>query len=111
VIIPWSVLGLIAPSYLLTQYATKTLFDIDELIIAVFSVVDKYLTPLLQCSPPRRKGAAPALSDSEVLPLEIVGGFLGHHGEARIWRYFRHHWHAWFPHLPDWTLLNGPMIL
>ncbi|MGD1931136.1 MAG: IS982 family transposase [Leptolyngbyaceae cyanobacterium] len=79
------------------------MFDIDEFIIAVFLVVDRYLTPLLQYSPPRRKGAAPALSDSEVLTLEIVGEFLGHHDDARIWRYFHHHWHAWFPGLPDRT--------
>ena len=32
------------------------MFDIDEFIIAVFLVVDRYLTPLLQYSPPRRKG-------------------------------------------------------
>lgn len=79
------------------------MFDIDEFIIAVFLVVDNYLTPLLQHSPPRRKGAAPALSDSEVLTLEIVGEFLGYHDDVRIWRYFFHHWHAWFPDLPDRT--------
>ena len=79
------------------------MFDIDEFIIAVFWVVDTYLTPLLQHSPPRSKGAAPALSDSEVLTLEIVGEFLGHHDDARIWRYFYHHWHTWFPGLADRT--------
>ena len=41
------------------------MFDIDELIIAVFLVVDRYLTPILQRHPPRSQGAAPALSDSE----------------------------------------------
>ncbi|MGD1929413.1 MAG: hypothetical protein ACFB12_10925 [Leptolyngbyaceae cyanobacterium] len=51
------------------------MFDVDEFIIAVFLVVDTYLTPLPQRSPPRSKGAAPALSDSEVLTLEIVGEF------------------------------------
>ena len=79
------------------------MYDIDEFIIAVFLVVDNYLTPLLQHSPPRRKGAAPALSDSEVLTLEIVGEFLGHHDDTRIWRYFYHHWYAWFPDLPNRT--------
>ena len=79
------------------------MFDIDEFIIAVFLVVDSYLTPLLQLHPPRRKGAAPALSDSEVLTLEIVGEFLGHHDDAKIWRYFRQHGQAWFPGLSDRT--------
>lgn len=80
------------------------MFDIDEFIIAVFLVVDNYLTPLLQKHPPRRKGAAPALSDSEVLTLEIVGEFLGHHDDAKIWSYFRQHWQAWFPGLSDRTI-------
>ena len=79
------------------------MFDIDEFIIAVFLVVDTYLTPILQHSPPRSKGASPALSDSEVLTLEIVGEFLGHHDDARLWRYFYHHWHEWFPDLPNRT--------
>ncbi len=79
------------------------MFDIDEFIITVFLVVDTYLTPLLQRHPPRSKGAAPVLSDSEVLTLEIVGEFLGHHDDAKIWRYFRQHWHAWFPGLSDRT--------
>lgn len=79
------------------------MFAIDEFIIAVFLVVDTYLPPLLQCHPPRLKGAAPKLSDSEVLTLEIVGEFLGHHDDVKIWRYFHQHWHDWFPHLRDRT--------
>jgi hypothetical protein len=75
--------------------------DIDEFIIAVFLVVDSALTPILQRHPPRRKGAAPALSDSEALTLEIVGEFLGHHDDAKIWRYFHQPWQAWFPGLSD----------
>ena len=57
-------------------------------------MVDSYLTPLLQRHPPRSKGAVPALSDSEVLTLEIVGEFFDHHNGAKIWRYFRQQWQA-----------------
>ncbi|MGF1461490.1 MAG: hypothetical protein ACFBSG_21005 [Leptolyngbyaceae cyanobacterium] len=75
------------------------MFDIEEFIIAVFITVEVHLDTLLRRYPPRHKGFAPGLSDSEVLTLEIVGEFLGHHRDTAIWRYFRRHWHAWFPGL------------
>jgi len=75
------------------------MFNIDEFIIAVYLCVDAHLESLLALYPPRRRGFAPALSDSEVLTLEIVGELLGHHNDSAIWQYFRRHWHAWFPGL------------
>jgi len=75
------------------------MFDIEEFIIAVFVTVDAHLEMLLKLHPPRSKGFAPGLSDSEVLTLEIVGEFLGHHSDTAIWSYFRRHWQPWFPTL------------
>ena len=75
------------------------MLDIEEFIITVFLMVDAHLSALLTRYPPRSKGFAPRLSDSEVLTLEIVGEFLGHHGDSAIWSYFRRHWRSWFPGL------------
>jgi hypothetical protein len=75
------------------------MFNIDEFIIAVYLCVDAHLESLLTLYPPRSRGFAPGLSDSEVLTLEIVGEFLGHHNDSAIWQYFRRHWQAWFPGL------------
>lgn len=47
----------------------------------------------------RPRGFCPKLTDSEVITLEIVGEYLGKDQDKGIWRYFRNHWHAWFPNL------------
>ncbi|NEQ44930.1 MAG: IS982 family transposase [Leptolyngbya sp. SIOISBB] len=79
------------------------MFDIEEFIIAVFLTIEARLKGLLTLYPPRCRGFAPRLSDSEVLTLEIVGECLGHHRDSDLWRYFHTHWHAWFPGLKDRT--------
>jgi IS5 family transposase len=79
------------------------MFDIEEFIIAVYLCVAEQLETLLRQHPPRQKGFAPKLSDSEVVTLEIVGEFLGYHSDSDIWRYFRRHWLSWFPHLSSRT--------
>lgn len=76
------------------------MFDIEEFIIAVYLSVAEHLETLLAQHPPRSRGFAPSLSDSEVVTLEIVGEFLGYHSDRDIWRYFRRHWPSWFPQLP-----------
>ena len=60
------------------------MFDIEEFIIAVYLCVAEQLDPLLKLYPPRQKGFAPSLSDGEVITLEIVGEFLGHHSDSHI---------------------------
>lgn len=75
------------------------MFSIDEFIIAVFCCVDDALAEVTQGQPIRAKGFAPALSDSEVLTMEIVGEYQGIDTDQAIWQYFRRHWLAWFPGL------------
>jgi hypothetical protein len=75
------------------------MFSIEEFIIAVFCCVDDALAVVTQGRPIRARGFAPALSDSEVLTMEIVAEYQGVDADQAIWRYFRRHWLAWFPGL------------
>jgi hypothetical protein len=71
---------------------------LENFIIYVYCcVVDIY--PQVVDTPLRCRGFDPKLTDSEVITLEIVGEFLGKDQDKGIWRYFRNHWHAWFPNL------------
>lgn len=71
---------------------------LEDFIIYVYCcVVDIY--PQVVDTPLRCRGFDPKLTDSEVITLEIVGEFLGKDQDKGIWRYFRNHWHAWFPNL------------
>ena len=47
----------------------------------------------------RAHGFAPALSDIEVITMEIIGEMQGRHDDTAILRYFRDHWKEWFPAL------------
>ena len=75
------------------------MFSIEEFIIAVFCCVDDWLKAITQEQPIRAKGFAPALSDSEVMTMEIVAEYQGIDADQAIWQYFRRHWLAWFPRL------------
>jgi hypothetical protein len=75
------------------------MFTIEEFIIAVFCCVDDLLKEITQGQPIRAKGFAPALSDSEVMTMEIVAEYQGIDTDQAIWCYFRRHWLAWFPRL------------
>ena len=71
---------------------------VEDFIIYVYCcVVDIY--PELCKSPIRSRGFQPKLTDSEVITMEIVGEFMGKDQDKSIWRYFRNHWHNWFPNL------------
>jgi hypothetical protein len=51
----------------------------------------------------RQRGFAPALTDEEVITMEICGEYFGFHTDTDIYRYFRTHYHDWFPNLRDRT--------
>ena len=81
------------------------MFSIDEFIIAVFCCVDDLLPVVTQGHPIRQKGFAPALSDSEVMTMEIVAEYQGIDTDQGIWQYFRRHWLSWFPRLSSRSTL------
>jgi len=53
------------------------MYTIEEFIIAVFCCVDDWLKAMTTNRPIRSKGFAPALSDSEVMTMEIVAEYQG----------------------------------
>lgn len=69
--------------------------DITTFLISVFCLVDDFLKDKRL----RQRGPQPTLSDSEVMTMEIVGEFLGFDTDSGIYRYFRRHYHDWFPAL------------
>lgn len=72
--------------------------SVEDFIICVYCCVDDICSAMV-CEPLRRRGFSPKLSDAEVITMEIVGEFMGKDHDQGIWRYFRNHWHDWFPHL------------
>jgi Transposase DDE domain len=72
--------------------------DLDELIVGAFCTIDDALKDV-PASRLRTRGPAPALADSEVLTLEVVGEFLGLDQDVAIYRYFRWHYGHFFPAL------------
>ncbi len=47
--------------------------------------------------PVPRGGFPPALADSELLTMEIIGEIEGRHGDRAIWRYVNSHGRGCFP--------------
>ncbi|MBF0440134.1 MAG: hypothetical protein HQL93_13585 [Magnetococcales bacterium] len=72
---------------------------LEDFIIYVYCAIDDLLNELLDSQRLRQRGFTPASSDSEVITMEIVGEFMGLDADKAIWRYFRNHWHHWFPKL------------
>lgn len=72
-----------------------------DFIITVFCLIDDECKKLPR--PIRRGGFCPALSDSEIMTMEIVGEFLEIDTDTGIWRYFKEHWLDLFPKIGDRT--------
>jgi hypothetical protein len=60
-------------------------------------IADEYDLIVRSHLPLRKRGYDPKLSDSEVITMEIVGEFFSIDTDKGVWRYFRNHWHSWFP--------------
>jgi hypothetical protein len=75
------------------------MLSLPDFIVVVYCLVADVFTLVVGDQRLRRRGPQPALPDSEVITMEIVGEFLGHDTDTGIWRYFHDHWQAWFPAL------------
>jgi len=72
--------------------------SVEDFIIYVYCCVEDICQTIVK-QPLRGRGFMPKLSDAEVITMEIVGEFMGKDHDKGIWRYFRNHWHDWFPNL------------
>ncbi len=72
---------------------------VEDFIIYVYCLVDDFYQREIT-TPLRTRGRAPKLTDSEVITMEIVGEWTGHHTDKGIWEYFKGYWLPLFPDLP-----------
>jgi len=72
---------------------------LEEFIIWVYCWVDGQVKDIIQNHCLRPRGFARALSDAEVITMEIVGEFQGNDADQQIWKYFKNHWKSLFPAL------------
>ena len=71
--------------------------SLEEFITWIYCWVDDHMLESISDNPLRSRGFQPALSDAEVITMEIVGEFQGYHTDKGIWSYFKHHWRHLFP--------------
>lgn len=72
--------------------------SIHEFIISIYLIIEEiYL--LIVTKPLRTRGFPPALSDIEIITMQIVGEFLSLDSDKNIWMYFKQNWIEWFPQL------------
>ena len=72
---------------------------VEEFITWIYCWVDDQFTQHTKHKRIRQRGFMPALSDAEVITMEIVGEYLGFDTNKGIWSYFRQHWLSCFPAL------------
>ena len=73
--------------------------DLDDFIITAFCIIDDTMNDIFQHTRLRQRGPNPALSDSEVLTIEVVGEYLSLHQDKAIFDYFQQHYSHLFPAL------------
>jgi hypothetical protein len=78
--------------------------DRDDFIIAVFLVVCDHYQAIKEQYRLRRGGFAPALTDEEVITMEICGEYFKLECDKDIFHYFRKHYAHFFPKLTNRTL-------
>lgn len=75
----------------------------DYFIIMVYCLVCQHYQVVIRQHRLRRRGFPPALSDEEVIAIEICGEYLGFHQDEDIYDYFRAHYQHFFPELRERT--------
>jgi hypothetical protein len=75
--------------------------DRDTFITTVYCLVVEYYAMVKETYPIRRGGFAPALTDEEVITMEICGAYFKLHTDKDLFAYFHDHYRHFFPHLRD----------
>jgi len=77
--------------------------DRDEFIITVYCLVCEHYQVIKHTYPLRQGGFAPALSDEEVITMELCGEYFKLATDKDLFGYFRAHYAHFFPHLTERT--------
>lgn len=78
--------------------------DRDHFIITVYCLVCELVPDIREKHPYRHGGFAPALTDEEVITIEICGEYFKMSKDKDIFDYFRAHYRHFFPQLRERTL-------
>ena len=78
--------------------------DRYDFIITVYCLVCEHYRAIRSTCPLRRGGFAPALTDEDVITIEICGEYFKLPTDKDMFSYFRAHYQDLFPHLTDRTL-------
>jgi DDE family transposase len=78
--------------------------DRDEFIITVYCLVCEHYQVIKSLYPLRRGGFDPALTDEEIITLELCGEYFKLSTDRDIFAYFRTHYAHFFPRLTERTL-------
>ena len=78
--------------------------DREDFIITVYCLVCEHYQVIKGTYRLRRGGFAPALSDEEVISIEICGEYFKLATDQDMYDYFRSHYQHFFPNLTDRTL-------
>jgi len=78
--------------------------DRYDFIITVYCLVCEHYRAIRAAHPVRRGGFPPALTDEEVITIEICGEYFKLPTDKDMFNYFRAHYQDLFPHLTDRTL-------
>ncbi len=73
--------------------------DRDSFIITVYCLVVETFKTVKEKYPIRRGGFAPALTDEEVITIEICGEYFKLHTDKDLFDYFHSHYRNFFPNL------------
>lgn len=77
--------------------------DRETFIIHIFCLVEDFFAALTRGKTLRKRGPKPAISDAEVIAIQVAGEFFGEDGDKDIWEYFKLNWSEFFPGLGDRT--------
>jgi hypothetical protein len=75
--------------------------DRDTFIIRVYCLVVEQYKMVKEKYPIRRGGFLPALTDEEVITMEICGAYFKLHTDKDLFDYFQSHYKHFFPKLRD----------
>src|SRR5215210_6984618 len=75
--------------------------DRDSFIITVYCLVVETYNMVKENYKIRRGGFTPALTDEEVITMEICGSYFKLHQDKDLFGYFQSHYRHFFPNLKD----------